>query len=62
MFDPPPNFAKLAESVDGYGEVVTEAQQVGPALKRGLDATRKGNPAVISVWLPTMVEEMNMAD
>ena len=46
----------------GYGEVVSEAKQVGPALKRGLEATRKGNPAVISVWLPTMVEEMKMAD
>jgi len=48
--------------VDGYGEVVSEADQVGPALRRGLEATRKGHPAVISVWLPTMVEEMKMAD
>ncbi len=62
VFDPPPNFAKLAESVGGYGEVVSEANQVGPALKRGLEATRKGHPAVVSVWLPTMVEEMKMAD
>ncbi len=62
VFDPPPNFAKLAESVGGYGEVVSEADQVGPALRRGLEATRKGHPAVISVWLPTMVEEMKMAD
>jgi acetolactate synthase-1/2/3 large subunit len=62
VFDPPPNFAKLAESVDGYGEIVSEPDQVGPALRRGLEATRKGQPAVVAVWLPTMVEEMKMAD
>ena len=62
VFDPPPNFAKVAESVDGYGEVVSDSDQVGPALRRGLEATRKGHPAVVAVWLPTMVEEMKMAD
>jgi len=60
-FDPPPDFGKLAETVGGYGETVSEADEVGPALKRGLDAVHNGAPAVISVWLPTLVEELQMA-
>lgn len=62
VFDPPPDFAKLAETVNGYGETVSEPQEVGPALRRGLEQVRKGYPAIISVWLPTLVEEMKMAD
>lgn len=60
VFDPPPNYAKIAEVVDGYGENVTEPEEVGPALRRGLDAVRHGSPAVIGVWLPTLVEEMSL--
>ncbi len=62
VFNPPPDFAKLAETVNGYGEMVSEPEQVGPALRRGLEEVRKGHPAVVAVWLPTMVEEMKMAD
>jgi acetolactate synthase-1/2/3 large subunit len=51
-FDPPPDFAKLAETVDGYGESVTKAEDVGPALKRGLDQVRRGTPAIIAVRVP----------
>ncbi len=36
VFDPPPDFAKLAEAGNGYGETVREPEEVGPALKRGL--------------------------
>jgi acetolactate synthase-1/2/3 large subunit len=60
IFDPPPDFARLAEAGNGYGETVREPEQVGPALRRGLDAVRKGSPAIIAVWLPTLVEEMSM--
>jgi thiamine pyrophosphate-dependent acetolactate synthase large subunit-like protein len=59
-FDPPPDFAKLAETVGGYGETVSAPDQVGPALRRGLEQTRKGVPAVIACWLPTLVEEMQL--
>jgi acetolactate synthase-1/2/3 large subunit len=51
-FDPPPDYGKLAEAAGGYGEYVTETAEVGPALKRGLDATRDGQPAVIAVRVP----------
>ena len=61
LFDPPPNFAKLAEAANGYGEEVTEPEQVGPALRRGLEQVRNGSPAVVAVHLPTLVEEMAAA-
>ena len=51
-FDPPPDFAKLAEAAGGYGETVTETAEVGPALRRGLARTREGVPAVIAVEVP----------
>jgi acetolactate synthase-1/2/3 large subunit len=57
-FDPPPNFAKLAEAANCYGESVMEADQVGPALKRGLDQVHNGIPAVIAVDLPTIPQTM----
>ena len=60
LFDPPPDFAKLAEAANGYGETVSEPEQVGPALRRGLKEVRNGSPAVIAVWLPTLVEEMSL--
>ena len=51
-FDPPPDFARLAEAAGGYGETVTETAEVGPALRRGLAHTRDGIPAVIAVEVP----------
>ena len=51
-FDPPPNFAKYAEAVDGYGEYVTETDRVGPALERAIEEVRKGSPAVVAVRVP----------
>jgi len=51
-FDPPPDFAKLAEAAGGYGENVTETAEVGPALARGLKQVRDGLPAVIAVRVP----------
>ena len=51
-FEPPPNFAKLAEAANGYGEQVTELSQLAPALQRGLEHTRNHIPAVIAVRVP----------
>lgn len=61
VFDPPPDFAKLAESANGYGETVREPDQVAPALKRALEQVRKGTPALVAAYLPTLVEEMSLA-
>ncbi len=52
IFDPPPDFAKLAEANGGYGRYVTETGDVGPALEEGLRQTRKGTPAVVAVRVP----------
>ena len=61
VFDPPPDFAKLAEAGNCYGETVREPEEVGPALKRGLEQVRRGTPALIAAYLPTLVEEMSLA-
>ncbi len=58
VFDPPPDFAKMAEAANCYGETVSEPDEVGPALRRGLDQVHKGTPALIAAYLPTLVEEM----
>jgi acetolactate synthase-1/2/3 large subunit len=54
-FDPPIDFAKEAEAAGAYGENVRDPAEVGPALRRGLEQTRRGTPAVISVWLPKLI-------
>jgi thiamine pyrophosphate-dependent acetolactate synthase large subunit-like protein len=58
VFDPPPDFARLAEAAGGYGAMVTETNQVGPALREGLAQVRKGSPAVVAVRVPGPVSEM----
>ena len=45
----PPDFVKVAECVDGYGEQVTDPEKLQDALKRGLEANRSGKPAIIDV-------------
>jgi len=50
--EPVPDFAKLAETVGGYGENVTRTEDVRPALQRGLDMVRKGTPAIVAVRVP----------
>lgn len=57
-FDPPIDFAKEAEAAGAYGENVTDAAQIEPALRRGLKAIREeGRPAVISVWLARLLQK-----
>ena len=56
-FDPPIDFAKEAEAAGAYGENVRDAAELGPALKRGLAQTRRGTPAVISIWQPRLLHK-----
>lgn len=60
LFDPAPDFAKLAEAANSYGETVREPEEVGPALERALKHVRDGTPAVVAVMLPTIPEEMRL--
>ena len=55
-FDPPIDFAKEAEAAGAYGENVTDPAEIAPALQRGLARIRAGVPAVISVWLPRLLQ------
>jgi acetolactate synthase-1/2/3 large subunit len=56
-FDPPIDFAKEAEAAGAYGENVRDPAQVEPALRRGLERIRAGQPAVISVWLARLLQK-----
>jgi acetolactate synthase-1/2/3 large subunit len=56
-FDPPIDFAKEAEAAGAYGENVTDSAQIEPALRRGLERIRNGQPAVISVWLAKLLQK-----
>ena len=56
-FEPAIDFAKEAEAAGAYGENVRDPAEVAPALKRGLEQIRKGKPALISVWLPRLLQQ-----
>ena len=47
--DPNVNFAKIAEAYDIKGEVVSDPNDIKPALKRAVAATREGRPYVLDV-------------
>ena len=49
--DPEIDFVKLAESQGVKGERVTSGSQLSAALKRGIQATRDGNPYVLEVMI-----------
>lgn len=56
-FDPPIDFAAEARAWGAYGENVKDPAEIGPALRRGLEQIRNGTPAVISVWLPKVLQK-----
>ncbi len=41
------NYAGMAQAFGGYGERVTEPDQIGPALRRGIEMTQQGVPALL---------------
>jgi thiamine pyrophosphate-dependent acetolactate synthase large subunit-like protein len=41
------NYAAMAEAFGGYGERVTEPDQIIPAIQRGIEQTRAGKPALL---------------
>jgi len=54
-FDPCPNYSGEAAASGAYGEKVSDPDQVGSAIQRGLEAVRNGTPAVLDMWLPKHV-------
>jgi acetolactate synthase-1/2/3 large subunit len=37
----------MARAFGGYGERVTEPDEIIPAIRRGIEQTRQGNPALL---------------
>ena len=46
---PSPDYSKIVEFCDGYGETVEDPAELHGALERGLEAVAGGDPAVINV-------------
>jgi thiamine pyrophosphate-dependent acetolactate synthase large subunit-like protein len=41
------NYSKMAEAFGGYGERVTEPDEIVPAIRRGIEQAKKGVPALL---------------
>ncbi|MBO0738127.1 MAG: thiamine pyrophosphate-requiring protein, partial [Alphaproteobacteria bacterium] len=41
------NYADFARALGGYGERITEPEQIVPAIRRGIEKTREGVPALL---------------
>jgi acetolactate synthase-1/2/3 large subunit len=41
------NYADMARAFGGYGERVTSPAEIIPAIKRGIEQTRAGTPALL---------------
>ncbi len=41
------NYSKMAQAFGGYGERVTEPDEIIPAIRRGIEQTKKGVPALL---------------
>ena len=50
------NYADMAEAFGGYGERVTEPGEIIPAIKRGIEQTQQGKPALLEFITSKEVE------
>lgn len=41
------HYADMARAFGAYGERVTQPQEIGPAIRRGIEQTRQGRPALL---------------
>ena len=41
------NYAEFANALGGYGERVTDASEIVPAVRRGIEKTRQGVPTLL---------------
>ena len=41
------DYAAMARAFGGYGERVTKPEDIVPAIKRGIEETKKGNPVLL---------------
>ena len=50
------DYAAMARAFGAYGERVTEAQEIIPAIKRGIEQTQNGTPALLEFITDKEVE------
>ncbi|MBX9823579.1 MAG: thiamine pyrophosphate-requiring protein [Xanthobacteraceae bacterium] len=55
-FDPPIDLAKEAEAAGAAGETVRDPGEIDAALRRAQEHVRRGIPALVSVWLPRLMQ------
>lgn len=56
IFPPMSDYSTVAKAYGLYGEVVKEPAEVGPALKRAMDAVAKSKqPALLDIWTASIV-------
>jgi acetolactate synthase-1/2/3 large subunit len=41
------NYAEFAKALGGYGERITEPGDIAAAIRRGIEATERGQPALL---------------
>ena len=58
--NPDVNFAKIAEAYDIKGEVVANPNDIAPALKRAIQATRDGQPYLLDVLVAQAGQGANL--
>ncbi|MGH7774313.1 MAG: thiamine pyrophosphate-binding protein [Candidatus Binatia bacterium] len=58
--NPDVNFAKIAEAYDIKGEVVADPNDIKPALKRAIQATRDGQPYLLDVLVAQAGQGANL--
>lgn len=58
--NPDVNFAKIAEAYDIKGEVVADPNDIKPALKRAVQATRDGRPYLLDVLVAQAGQGANL--
>ena len=51
FLNPPINYADMADLVGGYGERVSEPNEIEPALQRALQANKEGRIAILNVLI-----------
>jgi acetolactate synthase-1/2/3 large subunit len=53
------DYAAMARAFGGYGERVTEPGQIVPAIKRGIQKTQEGVPALLE-FITEKAEDFSM--
>jgi acetolactate synthase-1/2/3 large subunit len=59
---PAPEYSKIIEAFGGYGERVDDPAEVEAAIRRGLDALKKGQSAMLDMRLKPVAETLNRSD